>query len=360
VAIANQIRVGVVGVGWGALVNAPAFRAVHGFELKALCSRRPQSVAEAGERLGVSDLSTDWRSFIQRDDLDLIAVSTPVTEHAAISIAALEAGKHVLCEKPAALDAQTAERMVQAAARSGRATAMCYTLRWSPFGAAIWQLLDEGFVGTPYVINIFHAADYWHPKRGAQSPWMYQRSAGGGYLMGLQTHHIDLVLKWFGAVEAVSADVRTTLTQRRTADGSVLDIDADDTANVSLRLKSGVTVLLSSTTIAAHGAGTAIEIYGSDGTIRLERDGTLKAGKATDKTLETVALPEKPLKSGANLGTRRSAAAVRYTALLLEEWLPAFSGQPTPRVPSFHDGWQVQRVIDAARASSEGAGWVRL
>lgn len=356
----DNLRVGIVGVGWGALVNAPAFRAVDGFELKALCSRRLESVTEAGQKLGLSDLSTDWESFVRRDDLDLIAVSAPVAQHAPISIAALEAGKHVLCEKPSALDAQTARTMVDAAERSGRAAAMCYTLRWSPFATAIWRLVDAGFIGTPYLVNVFHASDYWHPLRNAQSAWMYQRAAGGGYLMGLQSHHIDLVLKLFGPAKAVCADVRTTLTQRPMADGSVLEVDADDTAHLSLRLESGASVLLSSTVLAAHGAGTAIEIYGSDGTIVLERDGTLKAGKAADKTLEPIALTNQALKSGADLGTRRSAAAVRSTALLLEEWLPAFSGQPTPRVPSFHDGWQVQRVVDAARASSEGAGWVSL
>lgn len=75
------LRVGLIGVGWGALVHAPAFGAVDGYELVALCSSRPESVASAGQRLGVADVSTDWASFVRRDDLDLISISTPVPYH---------------------------------------------------------------------------------------------------------------------------------------------------------------------------------------------------------------------------------------------------------------------------------------
>ena len=69
----DTLRVGVIGVGWGALVHVPAFRAVDGFEVRAICSRRPERVAEAAERFGISETSTDWREFVRRDDLDLIA-----------------------------------------------------------------------------------------------------------------------------------------------------------------------------------------------------------------------------------------------------------------------------------------------
>ena len=100
------IRVGIIGVGWGSIVQTPAFRAVPEFEVAALCSRQPERVEAAAAQLGIDSTSTDWREFVRRDDLDLISVCTPVKLHAEQTIAAVEAGKHVLCEKPVAVDAE--------------------------------------------------------------------------------------------------------------------------------------------------------------------------------------------------------------------------------------------------------------
>src|SRR5271154_5777705 len=109
----DSLRVGLIGVGWGALVHAPAFAAVDGYELVALCSTRPESVAAAGERLGIDDTSTDWADFVRRDDLDLISVSAPVPHHHDMFLAALDAGKHVLCEKPLAMSGTQGRDMTE-------------------------------------------------------------------------------------------------------------------------------------------------------------------------------------------------------------------------------------------------------
>jgi predicted dehydrogenase len=86
----------------------------------------------------------------------------------------------------------------------------------------------------------------------------------------------------------------------------------------------------------------------------------MKVGKAEGGGLELWRPADRPLKSGVEPGTKRSSSRIRATAHMLEEWLPALQGGVAPRVPSFRDGWQVQRVIDAARASSAHAGWVEL
>ncbi len=142
-----MLRVGLVGVGWGALVHAPAFRAVAGYQLVALCATRPESVARASERPGVSDTSTDWKSFVRRDDLDLISISAPVPFHREMTLAALDAGKHVLCEKPLAMNGDECLDMVLAAERSDRATAVCFENRWSPERLAIRELAEGGAPG---------------------------------------------------------------------------------------------------------------------------------------------------------------------------------------------------------------------
>lgn len=124
--MSDQLRVGIIGVGWGAMVQVPTFRAAGGCEVAAPCSRRADRVAEAGDRLGVADVSTDWQRFVERPDLDVISVCTPTVLHHEQVLAAVKAGKHLLCEKPVALTAE----MADVADVAGVTTAVCFENRW--------------------------------------------------------------------------------------------------------------------------------------------------------------------------------------------------------------------------------------
>src|ERR1700722_17459806 len=122
----DQLRVGIIGVGWGSLVQAPAFRAAGGVRAAALGSRRPERAAEAGGRLGIEDVSADWERFVSRPDLDIISVCTPTDLHREQVLAAISAGKHGLGEKPVALDSGQGAEMADAADAAGVATAVCF------------------------------------------------------------------------------------------------------------------------------------------------------------------------------------------------------------------------------------------
>lgn len=363
----DRIRVGIIGVGWGSVVQVPAFRAVPEYEVVALCSRRPERVEEAGEQLGIADRSTDWRSFVARDDLDLISVCTPVDLHVEQTVAALEAGKHVLCEKPVAVTEADARVMRDVAEASGRAHAVCFENRFDPMRLAIWDLVRDGFLGDPYYARVASTGDYWHPSRGLQSEWMYRVDQGGGYLMGMASHDIDFLSCLFGAPAAVCADVRTTVPRRTRSDGSVVEVDADDTSVLILRMASGLLATLATSVVGLGTNRRELELLGSQGTISI--DGPIMGDDADtraravhvdrDGALEVTATARMP-RSGAELPKRRAAGAIRSLALMLEEWLPAFHGEPAPGVPTLRDGWLVQLVVDAARRSAAGAGWVDL
>src|ERR1700728_1197703 len=145
----DQLRVGVIGVGWGSMVQVPAFRAAGGYEVAALCSRRAERGAEAGARLGVEDVSTDWERFVSRPDLDIISVCTPTDLHREQVLAAVSAGKHVLCEKPVALDSGQAAEMADAADAAGVATSVCFENGFGREKLAVWRLASVGLLGTP-------------------------------------------------------------------------------------------------------------------------------------------------------------------------------------------------------------------
>jgi predicted dehydrogenase len=360
--MADPLRVGIIGVGWGALVHAPAFRAVDGFELVALCGRRPEPLAAAAERLEMTDTSRDWESFVRRDDLDLIAVTTPVQLHHSMFLAALEAGKHVLCEKPLCLTNAEGAEMVAAAESTDLATAVCFENRWSPERLAIADFIRSGGIGETYFVHAAQTADYWHPTHGPQSPWMYRLDEGGGYLMGMAAHDIDFLQQLFGRVVSVAADVRTSVTRRTMADGAEIDVDADDTSALLMRTEQGTLITLTTSVAGYKSASRLFQVLGSDGTIEM---GTIQGQGAAvvARVGEDAPVPLEPvsrdLESGVELPARRSSIAVRAQALMLEDWRPAFEGKAAPNA-TIRDGYNVQLVIDAARRSSAGEGWVDI
>src|SRR3984893_19414516 len=126
------LGVGILGGGGGAHAQLPGFRAVKGFEPVALCARTPDRLARVATKLGIEQTSTDWQSFVTRDDLDVISVATPTVLHHEMTIAALAAGKPVLCEKPLAGDLEAARHMVRAAADCNLPAASCFENRGNP------------------------------------------------------------------------------------------------------------------------------------------------------------------------------------------------------------------------------------
>ena len=372
----DQLRVGVIGVGWGALVQVPAFRAAGGYEVAALCSRRAERAAEAGARLGIEDVSTDWEQFVSRPDLDIISVCTPTDLHREQVLAAIGAGKHVLCEKPVALDSGQAAEMADAADAAGVATAVCFENRWGREKLAVWRQIGDGLLGSPYFARVAIAADYFHPSRPLMSEWMYRLADGGGYLLGMASHDIDYLYCLFGVPEAVCADVHATIPRRTRADGSEFTADADDTASLLLRWSSGVGASISLTTVGLHtGSRYRFEAFGSAGTAEIDGTvfgGTVRAGRAGEEGLRELALTDAAVSDPSAIpATGRRSAPIRALALMLERWLPSVGGSPAPApaadgsgtgpsVPTLRDGLVVQRVIDAARRSSDGAGWVSL
>jgi predicted dehydrogenase len=352
----------------------PAFRAAGGYEVAALCSRRAERAAEAGARLGIEDVSTDWERFVRRPDLDIISVCTPTDLHREQVLGAISAGKHVLCEKPVALDSGQAAEMAGAADAAGVATAVCFENRWGREKLAVWRQVSQGLLGSPYFARVAIAADYFHPVRPLMSEWMYRLADGGGYLLGMASHDIDYLYCLFGVPEAVCADVRTTIPVRSRADGSAFAADADDTASLLLRWSSGMRALISLTTVGLHtGSRYRFEAFGSEGTAEIDGtvfSGTVRAGRAGEDGLRELAPGDEAVSDPSAIpATGRRSAPIRALALMLEQWLPSVRGSAAagaagggsglaPSVPTLRDGLVVQRVIDAARRSSDGAGWV--
>ena len=356
------LRVGVIGVGWGSHVQVPGFRAAAGFEPVALCARSRDRLDKVANKLGIEDTSTDWESFVTRDDLDIISVATPTALHHEMTMAALDAGKAVLCEKPLAVDLAAARDMVAAAQKSGRPTACCFENRWNPDWLAISDYVRSGFLGKAYVARVSRSASYWHPSRPLQARWMYDRQQGGGYLAGMLVHDLDFLCSLLGRPIAVCADVRSSEPIRELPDRTTIEVTADDTAALLLRMESGVLAVLSVSVIGAHADHYRLELFGADGTII--GDGDLRSAEywtalAEGDVRSVLQVSEREPAHPEHLASGLAGHASRAMALMLQDWLPAFDGAPSP-VASFSDGLLSLAIIDAAQRSSAGGGWVAV
>src|SRR6202158_4960970 len=195
--------IGIIGVGFGAQVHVPAFRS-EGWDVAAICSRTREKAQKAAEEAGIAGVYTDPIELIRRDDLAAIAIITPPGAHHRLSLAALNAGKHVLCEKPFAIDAKQAEEMLAAADKAGRTAMIAHEFRYTPQRAYIRQLLAEGYIGRFQLCTMELFLDRYVSREPRPLTWNAYKSEGGGLLGALGSHYIDGLRFWFGEIASVS------------------------------------------------------------------------------------------------------------------------------------------------------------
>jgi predicted dehydrogenase len=357
----SALRIGVIGVGFGATVHVPAFLS-EGWEVPAIWGRSPDRTREAAERLGVVAPHEDWRELMARDDLDAIAITTPPAPHREMALAALAAGKHVLCEKPFALDAAEATAMAEAARAAGRTAMVAHEFRHAPQRAHIRQLLDEGYVGEPRFASIELLIGRPPPAEPPPLAWGSRAGEGGGLLGALGSHYIDGLRHWFGDVREVSGRLAVARPERRDpATGAVASADADDTFAFTLGFESGAFATMTATSAASPATGARLHLVGSDGVLEAaqpgpnpEPDGVVLGGRGDARRLEELPMPAALVPFEDDRDNRLMAFR-----LLVRDFEHGIRDGESP-APSFEDGAATQRVLDAVRQSSATGGLVTL
>lgn len=353
-------RIGIVGVGFGAQVHVPAFRS-EGWEVAAICSRSGEKARKAATEAGIDEACTDPIELIGRDDLSAVSIITPPGAHHALSVAALRAGKHVLCEKPFALDAAQARDMLDTARKSGRTAMVAHEFRHTPQRAYIRQLLADGYIGKFQLCTIELFLDRYVSPEPRPLTWMARKSDGGGLLGALGSHYIDALRDWFGDVASVSGNLATLRPDLvDTATGKRAKAETDDTFAFTLTFANGgmATMIASFATTPTRGA--KIVVMGENGTLIAEQpgpnpleDGVVLASRngAPLQALETPArhLPFKDPRDHRLMAFR----------LLVRDFTRGIDEGRSP-APNFADGLRCQEVLDAVRESSASGRTVAL
>jgi predicted dehydrogenase len=379
--VTEKLRIGMVGYAFMGAAHSHAWRTAPrffdlplGIEMTALAGRDPERVAAAAAKLGWDSVETDWRRLIERDDIDLIDICVPGNLHAEIAIAALEAGKHVLCEKPLANSVEEAELMTAAAeaAKARGVLAMCgFSYRRTPALSLAKRLVDSGALGEIRHVRAQYLQD-WLTDENAPLTWRLDKSkSGSGSLGDIGAHIIDAA-QWIAGsnVTGVSAILETFVKERPVGgdfvglgghggtDGPKGPVTVDDAAVFTARFDNQAIGVFEATRFA----------LGRKNAMRLELNGS-KASLAFDfEDMNSLWFYDSG--EGPNSGFRKIQATEPehpYTG----NWWPVGHGlgyehafthqvvdltnaiaageQPTP---SFSDALQVQKVLAAVEASA--------
>lgn len=277
-------------MGWAGHQHAEAYAKLPGVELAGIAGLEEPVRTALAERLGVERHVADWEELFADDSLDVVSVAVPTFLHAPITVAALERGLHVLCEKPIARNADEAAAMVAAAERAGRVLDVAFNRRRRADIQALRRVIEAGRLGRPYYTKVWWLRRSGIPTLGS---WFTSREqAGGGPLVDLGVHLVDYALFLLGQPKVTTASASTydLLGSAGFGGTAIVDksggsglFDVEDLASAFLRLDDGGTLLVE-TGWAAHrtdGMEFGITIYGTEGGAELRVNETSEAGTLT-------------------------------------------------------------------------------
>ncbi|SLK03433.1 Gfo/Idh/MocA family protein [Arthrobacter sp. P2b] len=342
--------------------NVASFFDVPAFEQKVLVGRDAGQVAQAAAKYGWAESATDWRSVITRDDIHIVDICAPGWMHAEIAVAALEAGKHVLVEKPLANTLAEAELMTAAAAKArarGVQSMIGFNYRRVPALALAKELISEGRVGTVRHVRAAYLQD-WLADDQAPMTWRLRKeTAGSGALGDIASHAIDQVLYLLGdQVTEVSGRLHTFVDRRPGTNGPE-DVTVDDAAWATLSLASGAIASVEASRVATGRKNSLqIEVYGDKGSILFDLENLNELGflDATAPAREQgvrrilVSEPDHPYldawwPQGHIIGWEHT-----FTHQIRDFLLAVQDGtQPSP---SFEEGLNVQYILNAVEESA--------
>lgn len=349
----SAVKIGMIGTGgMGTNGHLAAYQQSAYARVVAAADINPANLAQAAERFAIPATYSTYQEMLEREALDAVDVSTPNNLHYEASLAAIERGLHVICEKPMAMNREEARRMVTAAREAGVKTAVNFTYRNVPAARFIREIIASGEIG-----EIFHLiASYnqgWLVDPAFPRTWRLEKAvAGTGVLGDLGSHLIDLARYWVGEFSAVFGHA-TTFVHQRPLPGAdqPAPVDVDDAISFLAEFAGGATGNFFTTRNAFARANTQrAEIYGTKGGLVYDNErpneiqfsaGSLMASQRHYCTLPVPRVIQETRSSTMQLFAQDIA-------------------QGTQTTPTFEDGAVCQEIIDAIELSTREGCWARL
>ncbi len=344
----STIRTAIFGNGFARTTILPCLRQVNGVEVAGLSSPNQPRAAETARAFGIPRIEADHRELLDRVRPDLVFVVTPPLVHASMVIDALEAGCHVVCEKPMAMNAAEAERMAALAReRPGQAALVDHELRFLPARRRMRELLRQGWIGRPWRAAYTVESP---SRRSPEVPWSWWSDAaqGGGAWGALGSHAVD-TLRWLLGEPTGPARGRLGVFHRERLDpatGSRRVATADEYAAALVPFPGGVEGAVIVSMVEPKRRHT-IELIGEEGALRVAEQGALESWEGG--RWKPVEVPEE-LPPAAELSIPDTDWARAFLLFARDLAAALLAGNPPPEeAATFEDGWRTQRVLDELR-----------
>ena len=357
----RKVGVGVIGTGFARKVQIPSFLECEGAEVISVASGSISNAESTAREFGVRHFTDDWRETAARDDVDLVCITTPPNLHLEMTLFALEHGKHILCEKPMAMNVAEAIEMTESAKGSGLLTLIDHELRFQPGRQMAFEMLRAGEIGEiRHAKYIFQA-----PHRGDPNiPWNWWSDAaqGGGALGAIASHVIDS-FHWFlgTGISSIFCQLQSHIKERPGKNGEMRPVTSDDESNMLLRFADGdltgdATGLVSVSMTELPKYQNRMEFYGIRGAMRVDHRGEVYVAKAGGDWVEVPVGLGAAVEGVADTGFSRGFMdfAPRIIEAILE------GRTMIEHAATLQDGLEVQKVLDAARESNESGCVVKI
>jgi len=369
----DTIGVGLIGTGYMGKCHALAWNAVKPVfgdgprpRLVHLGEATAELAAQRADEFGFAKSSGDWRQVIADPEVEVASITTPNAFHAEMAIAALEAGKHVWCEKPMAVGFADAERMAAAAKRSGKVAGLGYNYIQNPVIRHIKRLLEEGAIGAINHVRFEMDEDFMADPE-ALFYWKSEASSGYGALDDFGVHPLSLMHYLFGGVERVMAHLSKPYADRPLKGGGRRAVETYDIASVMLELKGGISGIMALDRSAWGRKGRiAMQIMGSKGTIVYdqERFNEFQLYTTTDRPTEqgfrtVLTAPNHPPYDRFIPAPGHGLGFNELKIIECHELLNAIGGKPAQLI-GFAEGLKIERAVHAMAKSHHERKWVEV
>ena len=336
----KTIRVGFVGAGANTRKHhLPKLKAQPGVELVAVANRSKESGDRVAREFGIGRVHDDWQEIVEASDIDAVCIGTWPYMHSVMSIAALERGKHVLCEARMAMNAGEGWRMLEASRKAPHLIAQLvpapHTLE---VDATIQTLLGEGFVGEVLAVEL-QASGGRFVEPDAPLTWRQDIGLSGHNILNMGIWY-EAMMRWLGPAQRVTAMSKVAVPHRKDATGAPHDVRVPDHVDILAQFRGGAVGHLRFSSVTGLALASEAWIFGSEGTLRLEADTLrLTGGRRGESALREIPVPPKT-----RIGWR-----------VEEEFVNAIRGREKIARTSFEDGVRYMEFTDAVtRSASTG------
>lgn len=364
--MSKRVKLGIVGTSWWSdAMYLPALTRHPQADVRAVVGRSLDHTREFAEQWKIPGAYASLEDLVSNETVDAIIVATPNKDHYPIAMTAIERGMHVLCEKPLAMNYTEAFHMAEAAERAGLKTMVPFTYRFMPTARYLKELIDQGYIGKPYHLNMRYYTGY---GRDGQYMWRFDLDESGSGVVGdLGTHWLYLADWFYGEIKAVSAMLGHHVGRDPRPDGRPYKL-GDDSAVLLLEFENGAAGVLHVSSVAYEetpfGQIHQMEFHGSEGTLHSFTDWD-KTQSVSGAREGEGAVRELPIPDHIWGTARRDFVPDTYKDIFRDHDFMARGfvtaiAKETSVEPSFQDGARIQRYLEAALLSAQEGRRVRV